>query len=64
MGVKYVFLNGKLEYEVYIEQPKGFLVSKNRDYICKLKKDLYGLKKSPREWFSRLDNYLKQHGYK
>ena len=56
MDVNFVFLNGKLEEEVYIEQPEGFLLSENRDYVCKLKKALYGLKKSPRAWFSRLDN--------
>ena len=28
------------------------------------KKALYGLKQSPRAWFSRLDNYLKQQGFK
>ena len=27
MDVKYVFLNGKLEEEVYIEQPESFLLS-------------------------------------
>ena len=32
--------------------------------MCKLKKALYGLKQDPRAWFSRLDNYLKQQGYK
>jgi hypothetical protein len=44
MDVKSVFLNGKLEEEVYIEQPEGFWLSDNIDYVCKLKKVLYGLK--------------------
>ena len=64
MDVKYTFRNGKLEEEVYIEQREGFLLSENKDYACKLKKALYGLKQDPRAWFSRLDNYLKQQGFK
>ena len=39
-------------------------MSENKDYVCKLKKALYGLKQAPRAWFSRLDNYLKQQGFK
>ena len=51
MDVKYAFLNGKLEEEVYIEQPEGFLLSEIEDYVCKLKNALYGLKQAPRAWF-------------
>ena len=29
-----------------------------------MKKALYVLKQAPRAWFSRLDNYLKQQGYR
>jgi hypothetical protein len=29
-----------------------------------LKKALYGLKKSPRAWYSRLDGYLQQQGFR
>ena len=63
MDVKSAFLNGKLE-EVYIEQLEGFLLSESRDYVCKLKNPLYGLKQDPRAWFSRLDRYLKKQGFK
>ena len=51
MDVKSTFLNGKIEEEAYIEQLEGFLLSKNKGYVCKLKKELYGLKKYPRAWF-------------
>jgi hypothetical protein len=40
------------------------MLSKNKYYVCKLKKTLYGLKQPPRSWFSRLDNHLQQQGYK
>ena len=44
MDVKVTFLNGVIEEEVYIEQPQGFEVKEKRTHVCKLKKDLYGLK--------------------
>jgi hypothetical protein len=50
MDVKSTFLNGELDEEVYIEQLEGFQLSKNADYVCKLKKSLYGLKQAPRAW--------------
>jgi hypothetical protein len=64
MDVKLAFLNGELEEEVYIEQPEGFQLSENTDYVCKLKKALYGLKQAPRAWYSRLDKYLQQAGFR
>jgi hypothetical protein len=64
MDVKSTFLNGELEEEVYIEQPEGFQLSENAYYVCKLKKALYGLKQAPRAWYSRLDKYLQQAGFR
>jgi hypothetical protein len=32
--------------------------------VCKLKKALYGLKQAPRAWYSRLDKYLQQLGFR
>ena len=49
---------------MYIEQPRGFLLLESRDYICKLKREPYGLKQDRRVWFSRLDSYLKKQGFK
>jgi hypothetical protein len=47
MDVKSTFLNGNLEEEVYIEQHEKFILSENKDCICKLKKALHGLKRAP-----------------
>ena len=38
MDIKSAFLNGILEEEVYIGQPKGFVYDKNKDMVCKLDK--------------------------
>jgi hypothetical protein len=64
MDVKSAFLNGELEEEVYTKQTEGFQLSENTDYVCKLKKALYGLKQAPRAWYSRLDKYLQQAGFR
>ena len=41
MDVKFSFLNGILEEEVYIEQPKEFFDVNNKNMVCRLHKDLY-----------------------
>jgi hypothetical protein len=48
MDVKSDFINGYIKEEVYMEQPKGFQLSDNPDFVYKLKKALYGLKQDPR----------------
>lgn len=58
MDVNSTFLNGELEEEVYIKQPKVFQLSKDVDMVCKLKKVLYALKHAPRAWYARLNKYL------
>ena len=43
MDVKSAFLNGMLQEEVYIEQPKGFVDPYRPNDFYKLKRALYGL---------------------
>jgi Reverse transcriptase (RNA-dependent DNA polymerase) len=52
------FLFGDLEEELYMSLPPGFGDSEHPDYVCKLKKSLYGLKQSPRIWHQHLCSYL------
>ena len=44
-------------------QPDGFQVPGKEDYVCKLRKSLYGLKQSPRQWYKRFDSYMIEIGY-
>jgi hypothetical protein len=47
MDVKSAFLNGILQEEVYVEQPKGFQAPHHPHRGYKIKKALYGLKQAP-----------------
>ncbi|RVW25031.1 Retrovirus-related Pol polyprotein from transposon TNT 1-94 [Vitis vinifera] len=43
--------------------PSGFEESFGVRKVCKLKKSLYGLKRSPRAWFERFGKVIKHYGY-
>ena len=44
MDVKTTFLNEELKEEIYMDQPKGCMVSGDKQKVCRLVKSLYGLK--------------------
>ncbi|KAM1516880.1 hypothetical protein ACFX10_015793 [Malus domestica] len=64
LDVKTAFLHGNLEYEIYMEQPKGFEVKGKETLVCKLKKSLYGLKQAPRQWNRKFNSFMVSNGYK
>ena len=63
MDVKTTFLNGKIEKEVYIEQPEGFKTFDCESHVCWLKRALYGLKQAPHAWYTRIDSYFTGLGF-
>ena len=46
MDVKADFLNGKLDEDVYMVQPEGFVHTKYPNKVCKLERSIYGLKQA------------------
>ena len=64
MDVMNAFLNGLLQEEVFVEQPKGFQDPHFSSHVLRLKKALYGLKQALRAWYDRLTSYLLDHGFK
>lgn len=64
LDVKSAFFDGKLNEEIYVQQPQGFLVKGGEDKVYKLKNDLYGLKQPPPPaWFSEIDSYFISKGF-
>ena len=63
MDVSTAFLNGKLEEEIYMSQPEGYVKEGKEELVCKLNKSIYGLKQSSRCWFNTIDEFLENSGY-
>ena len=64
LDVKIAFLIGTLSEEIYMAQPEGYASKEHPDYVCKLKKSLYGLRQGASCWNNFIDEYLKSVGYK
>ncbi|KAG8501099.1 hypothetical protein CXB51_003178 [Gossypium anomalum] len=63
MDVKTAFLNGKLEEDVYMTQPEGFVDPKDAGKICKLQRSIYGLKQASQSWNLRFNDAIKEFGF-
>ncbi len=63
MDVKTAFLHGDLSEIIYMRQPKGFIDKTKPEHVCLLKKSLYGLKQSPRQWNIKFDSCMKKLGF-
>nr|GEX06876.1 putative ribonuclease H-like domain-containing protein [Tanacetum cinerariifolium] len=64
MDVKSSFLYGKIDKEVYVSQPPGFIDPKFPNKVYKVVKALYGLYQAPRAWYATLSTFLVQSGYR
>jgi hypothetical protein len=64
VDISNAYLNGVLdeEIEVFMEQPEGFHQGDD-DWVCRLRKGLYGLKQSGRLWYEKLGKTLEEMGF-
>ena len=64
LDVKITFLHGDLDETIYMRQLEGFKVfKKGTKLVCLLKKSLFGLKQSPRQWYKRFDTFVVNFGF-
>jgi len=61
--VKTTFFHGELEEEIYMKQPKGFMISGRENLVSHLKKSLYGLKQALWQCYKRFDAFMIGQGY-
>jgi hypothetical protein len=64
LDVSSAFLNGDLDEEIYMAQPPGFIQPGQEHLVCRLKKSIYGLKQSPRQWNKKLHETLLDLGFR
>lgn len=54
-----VFLNGKLEEDIYMWPPEG--LSTRKGEVCKLNRSLYGLKQAAAVWYKTISDVFVKH---
>jgi hypothetical protein len=64
MDVKTTFLNENLLENVYKTQPKGFAIKEKEHMWCHLRKSIYGLKQSSRQWYLKFGETIRSFGFK
>jgi len=57
------FLYGKLEEEIYMEQPEGYALPGQERKVFRLNRALYGLKQALLAWWNQLDESMKALGF-
>ena len=65
IDVPNAYLKADLEEIIYMEMPEGLTPPPGfEDCVLRLRKGLYGLKQSGREWNKRISKFLRSIGYK
>ena len=58
--IQSAYLNADVSHEVYMKQPDGYVQGSN-NLVCKLNKNLYGLKQGANEWNKKLHDILSKN---
>ena len=63
VDVRTAYLYGKLDKEIYMHQPEGFIARGQESKVICLKRALYGLKQAGLAWWKELSNSMKDLGF-
>lgn len=64
IDVKSAYLHGRLQEDIYMQQPKGFVLPGKEKLVCKLERSLYGLKQAAKVWNETINAILNELGFK
>ena len=66
LDVQTAFLNADVEEEVYVKMAPDYEIyyTFGVPFVMKLKKSLYGLRRSPKNWFGTMDDRLSYIGFR
>ena len=63
LDVKTAFLYGKLDEEIYMDQPEGFKLEGKERKVMRLRRALYGLKQASLAWWRELEAFMRTIGF-
>ena len=63
VDVKTAFLYGKLDEEIYMQQPEGFVQKGHEKLVLRLNCAIYGLKQAALAWWKELEASMKRLGF-
>ena len=63
LDVKTAFLYGKLDKEIYMQQPEGFIIKGDEKKVLHFRRAIYGLKQAALAWWKELEASMKRMGF-
>jgi hypothetical protein len=64
VDVRNAYLYGKLDEEIYMKQPEGFIARGQENKVIRLQRALYGLKQAGLAWWKELNSSMHELGFK
>ena len=63
VDIKTTFFYGKLDKEIYMQQPERFRLKGQETKVLRLHRAIYGLKQAALAWWKELESSMKQLGF-